>query len=107
MIPIVQAGKHAQWLGKLRLDYRKDMKRLFVKDYELLPVNQDSKDPEIEGLIDLANDQLNYHFGEDWLEEPLGESRITPIHQGGNLKYGITLSRTLWSRRLAPIWVFT
>jgi 5'-nucleotidase / UDP-sugar diphosphatase len=83
LIPIVQAGKHAQWLGRLRLDYRKEQKRLFIKDYELIPVNQDQKDPEVENLIASANDQLNYHFGQDWLEEPLGESRITPIHRGG------------------------
>ena len=83
LIPIVQAGKHAQWLGRIILDYRKNQKKLYIKDYGLLPVNQDSKHPVVENLIAKANSQLNFHFGQDWLEEPLGESRITPIHRGG------------------------
>lgn len=84
LIPIVQAGKHAQWLGRIILDYRKNQKKLYIKDYALLPVNQDQKDSAIEAKITEANEQLYEHFGQDWLEEPLGESRITPIHRGGN-----------------------
>ena len=82
-IPIVQAGKHAQVLGKLLLDFCPKEKSLTVVDYRLLPVDQDPKDEVIEEKISHANDELHYHFGESWLNEPLGESKITPIHEGG------------------------
>ena len=44
-IPIVQAGKHAQWLGQLKLYYNSNDKRLEIRNYRLLPVNQDKKAP--------------------------------------------------------------
>ena len=37
----------------------------------------------MEHKIDLANDSLHEHFGDDWLNETLGQSKITPIHLGG------------------------
>ncbi len=83
MIPIVQAGKHAQYLGKLLIDYDKKNKKLEVLNYQLMPVNRDHKHEEVEEKIYYANDALYEQFGADWLNEPLGESLITPVHLGG------------------------
>ena len=80
---LFKAGKHAQWLGQLQLFYNSNDKKLEIKNYRLLPVNQDKKHQIIEQQIKEANLELEDQFGKAWLNETLGESRITPVHRGG------------------------
>ena len=59
-------------------------KKLEIKNYRLLPVNQDKKNSIIENQIKQANFELEDQFGKAWLNETLGESRITPVHRGAS-----------------------
>jgi 2',3'-cyclic-nucleotide 2'-phosphodiesterase (5'-nucleotidase family) len=86
IIPIVQAGHHGEWLGKLILDYDRKTKAVKVVEYNLLPVNGDAKDPEMESLISDANRDLNDEYGEEWLNEVVGQSTLRPGHIGQDAK---------------------
>ncbi|OFZ16618.1 MAG: hypothetical protein A2X86_14360 [Bdellovibrionales bacterium GWA2_49_15] len=83
-IPIVQAGKHAEWLGKLRVDYNHQEQKLKIASYELLPVNEIPGDQKIDELVKAANIDLDNLFGSGWLSEIVGQSKLRPQHQGGN-----------------------
>jgi 5'-nucleotidase/UDP-sugar diphosphatase len=83
-IPIVQAGKHAEWLGQLVLDFDKKTKKLRVNHYELLPVRAAYKDEHVEDIIARANDDLYDLFGADWLNEVVGYSSIRTPKMGGS-----------------------
>ncbi|MBT6325087.1 MAG: hypothetical protein HOJ35_03905 [Bdellovibrionales bacterium] len=84
MIPIVQAGKHAEWLGQLIIDYDPDSNQLKVDDYKLLKVENSNKNMDIEYLVEEANQDLNDLYGESWLNETVGQSELRPQHLGGN-----------------------
>lgn len=80
MVPIVQAGNHGEWLGKLILDYDRKTKKVSVVEYNLLPVNGDDKCPDMERLIEDANHDLNNEYGEEWLNEVVGKSTLRPLN---------------------------
>jgi 2',3'-cyclic-nucleotide 2'-phosphodiesterase (5'-nucleotidase family) len=82
-IPIVQAGKHAEWLGQLVLDFDKESKKLRVTHYELHPVRAPFKDEHVEQIIAEANDDLFDLFGAQWLNEVVGHSSLRTPKMGG------------------------
>lgn len=86
IVPIVQAGHHGEWLGKLNLDYDRATKKVKVLTYNLLPVNGDAKDPHMEHLVSEANEHLNAEYGEAWLNEVVGHSTLRPKHEVDNSK---------------------
>lgn len=77
-IPIVQAGKYGEWLGKIMLDYNKLTKKLKIQSYELMAAYSDEKDPGIEALIGKANEDLYDLYGKEWLEGIVGHSYLRP-----------------------------
>jgi 5'-nucleotidase/UDP-sugar diphosphatase len=79
MIPIVQAGHHGEWLGRIHLDYNRQTKSVKILDYNLLPVEGDSKDAEMVNLVSEANRELNHEYGEEWLNEVVGSSSLRPM----------------------------
>lgn len=81
IVPIVQAGNHGEWLGRLRIDYDRKTKAVKVVDYNLLPVNTPVKDEEMTSLIADANKDLNHEYGEEWLNEVVGQSTLRPFYQ--------------------------
>lgn len=83
-IPIVQAGKHLEYMGQLLLDFDFSKKKLNVVSYDLIPIKSHNKDQLIESYIDIANDQLEQQFGPGWLGEIVGYSNLAPRHLGGN-----------------------
>lgn len=80
MVPIVQAGNHGEWLGKLVLDYDKKTKAVKVVNYKLLPVNGKIQDQEMTSLVQDANKDLNHEYGEAWLNEVVGQSTLRPFN---------------------------
>lgn len=82
-IPIVQAGNHARWLGKLVFNFNEETKEIKVRDYELMPVIAE-EDEEILYAIDVANENLDSDYGNDWLETSVGISELNSPFEGGN-----------------------
>lgn len=83
-IPLVQAGKHAEWLGQFIFDYDKKSKKVTVAHYQLHPVISNDKDPLIEEQISDADDSLNRQYGKEWLNAEVGKSELRPVFKGGN-----------------------
>jgi 2',3'-cyclic-nucleotide 2'-phosphodiesterase (5'-nucleotidase family) len=79
MVPIVQAGNHGEWLGKLTLDYNRETKSLKVLDYKLIPVTLPVLDRDMADLVEDANRDLNREYGETWLNEVVGHSTLRPF----------------------------
>lgn len=79
MVPIVQAGNHGEWLGRLKIDYNRETKSVKVLDYKLLPVNGPKKDEAMTTLIHEANRDLHDEYGEEWLNEVVGRSDLRPL----------------------------
>jgi 5'-nucleotidase / UDP-sugar diphosphatase len=74
--PIVQAGEHGQYVGKLELTY--DNGKVTMDNYSLLPVDDRIEgDPEINRLIEdqktLVNDEILKPIGMDY-KKPVAES---------------------------------
>jgi 5'-nucleotidase/UDP-sugar diphosphatase len=86
LVPIVQAGNHGEWLGKLILNYDRATRSVKVLNYELVPVNNPTKDQEIISLIKDANEELNKEFGEEWLNETIGQSHLRTTHKEDDKK---------------------
>jgi 5'-nucleotidase/UDP-sugar diphosphatase len=79
-IPIVQAGKFGEWLGRMTFNYDRRKKKIDILDYKLLPIYSEEKDPEITALIEEANEELNNTYGKAWLDEVVGKSYLPPVH---------------------------
>ena len=92
-VPIVQAGMHTEYLGRLILDLEKG-KPLKIVSYELVPVRMpDSKlDSNMTELVKEADDVLEDYYGPNWLGEKVGFS---------DLKEGDALGSRKWSYFIA------
>ncbi len=82
-VPIVQTGYHGRFLGKLNLNYDNETRKVSVDAYELLPVVGE-EDPAVLEKIEEANEDLYDDYGQDWLNEVVGESRLNSPLEGGN-----------------------
>ncbi len=90
-IPIVQAGQHGSYVGRLKLDFDPVSKKLSVLDYQLLPTYKKvyGENHEVLDYIDLSNEFLHQAYGKEWLEEEnVATSQLLPESEGG--------SATLW-----------
>ncbi len=75
-IPIVQAGKHGEYVGSLLIDLQKGKAPLVLK-YELFPVfNKQKKDPNIEALAQQAQIKLENDYGKDYLRTVLAKTEV-------------------------------
>lgn len=79
-IPIVQAGKHGEWLGKLIFNYNRGQKKVEILSYGLQPIQNAAKDPGMLEIIGRSNEKLNELYGKEWLEEVVGYSDLRPSH---------------------------
>jgi 2',3'-cyclic-nucleotide 2'-phosphodiesterase (5'-nucleotidase family) len=88
-VPIVQAGMHTEYLGRLIVDLEKG-KPLKIVSYELVPVKiaDDKVDANMTELVKDADDTLETYYGPKWLGEKVGFS---------DLKYGDALGSRKWS----------
>jgi 5'-nucleotidase/UDP-sugar diphosphatase len=85
-IPIVQAGKHTEYLGRLVVDLVKGQP-LKVVSYELVPVNIDEEDAQVKNIVEEANVDLGVTYGEDWLKEKIGYSDLLASDPSGSRKW--------------------
>ncbi|WP_127717779.1 bifunctional UDP-sugar hydrolase/5'-nucleotidase [Halobacteriovorax sp. HLS] len=83
LIPIVQAGNHARWLGRLIFNYNEQTKKIEIENYKLLPVVAE-EDPEMLEMISGASHSVEEEYGEDWLNTILGHSQLKSRFEGGN-----------------------
>ncbi len=88
-IPIVQAGSHGAFLGKILLDIQ-GPGRFQVLDYQLIPVKIESefKDLDIQNLVDESNNNLYELYGKEWNEEIIAKSELQIGDKAGIFKWG-------------------
>jgi 5'-nucleotidase / UDP-sugar diphosphatase len=82
MIPMVIAGKHLEWVAQLIIDFDKKTKKFKVVRYGLHEV-VGPKSQDVEDMIDSADQDLSDQYGEDWLYQVVGHSKLKPAHLGG------------------------
>jgi 2',3'-cyclic-nucleotide 2'-phosphodiesterase (5'-nucleotidase family) len=74
--PIVQTGAHARFLGRLLLRLEKG-RPLEILDYDLVPIySGDPRDEKIDQYVEDSREMLNDLYGEDFLQEVVGEARL-------------------------------
>jgi 5'-nucleotidase/UDP-sugar diphosphatase len=93
-VPIVQAGKHTEYLGRLVVDLVKGQP-LKVISYELVPVTIDKEDTQVKNIIEDANINLADTYGEDWLKEKIGYSDLKPKDPSGSRKWAYYIADAL------------
>lgn len=101
-VPIVQAGKHIEYLGRIILDLEKN-KPLKIISYELVPVKYQAEDREIKNLIKEADFDLDKTYGEGWLDEKIGESDLKPKDPSGSRKWAYFISDALKEKSQADV----
>ncbi len=101
-VPIVQAGMHTEYLGKLVVDLVKGQP-LKVVSYELVPVKSENPDEEIKTLVDEANDSLDGMYGAEWLREVIGKSDLKVDDHNGTKKWAFFISDAMKDKVEADI----
>jgi hypothetical protein len=83
LVPIVQTGKHGEYVGDLLVDVEPG-KPLKILRYRLVEVRNDElgvSDSEVLDAIKHARERLEQNYGADWLYEPIAESSVPLIPQ--------------------------
>lgn len=93
-VPIVQAGKHMEYLGRFVVDLEKG-KPLKVVSYELVPVKYEMSDPVVERRVAEADQDLNDQYGEEWLNTVVGSSDLKPGDDKGSKKWAGFIADTM------------
>lgn len=101
MVPIVQAGMHTEYLGRLVVDLVKGQP-LKVVSYELIPVTGDG-DSQIKTLVDEANTDLDNLYGAEWLKEVIGQSDMKSDDPEGTKKWAFFISDAMKDKVEADI----
>lgn len=101
-VPIVQAGMHTEYLGRLIVDLEKG-KPLKVVSYELVPVKNENQDDHIKTLVDEANADLDNIYGADWLREEIGQSDLKSDDPEGTKKWAFFISGAMKDKVEADI----
>ncbi|ATH08016.1 hypothetical protein BIY24_08640 [Halobacteriovorax marinus] len=74
--PIVQTGAHVRFLGQMKLELIKG-KPLKILDYKLIPIySGETRDASVDQFVSDSREMLNSEYGEDYLAEILGYTRI-------------------------------
>ena len=93
-VPVVQAGFHSQYLGRLIIDLEKG-KPLKVVSYELVPVRFTAEDQEIKSMVQDIDDELANIYGEGWLNEKISESELQEDDKSGSRKWAYFIADAL------------
>lgn len=103
-VPIVQAGQHTEFLGRLVVDMQKG-KELRVVSYELIPVaiSSSEADPVITEMVKHADTELDASYGKEWLEEKVGFSDLKPKDEQGARKWAYFITDALREKAGADI----
>ena len=103
-VPIVQAGNHTEYLGRLVVDLEKG-KPLKIVSYELVPVkiDEDFADQEMQARVKEADAELDSYYGKDWLEEKVGYSDLQAQDEKGARKWAYFITDALKEKSGADI----
>lgn len=93
-VPIVQAGKHMEYLGRFVVELEKGQP-LKVVSYELVPVKYEMTDPKVERRVAEADRDLNDQYGEEWLNTVVGSSDLKPGDHKGSKKWAGFIADTM------------
>lgn len=93
-VPIVQAGKHMEYLGRFVVDLEKGQP-LKVVSYELVPVKYEMTDPQVERRVAEADRDLHDQYGEDWLNTVVGKTDLKPDDNKGSKKWAAFIADTM------------
>lgn len=101
-VPIVQAGKHTEYLGRIVVDLVKG-KPLKMVSYDLIPVNMKEEDTHVKNLIEDANVDLGDTYGEEWLKEKIGFSELKADDPKGAKKWAYFISDAIKEKTHADV----
>ena len=101
-IPIVQAGYHTKYLGRMIIEFTKK-KKLKILSYELIPVENIKKDYEMNRLVEDTELDLSTLYGVGWLDKIIGFSDLTIDSQDGQNKWGYFIADTIKEKSFAEI----
>lgn len=96
-VPIVQAGSHTKYLGRLLVDLEKE-KPLKVISYELVPVRYEAEDESMKALVKDAEEDLEDIYGANWLDEEIGHSVIKGDDHMGSKKWAMFIADAIRER---------
>jgi 2',3'-cyclic-nucleotide 2'-phosphodiesterase (5'-nucleotidase family) len=105
-IPIVQAGMHTEYLGKLIIDLEKN-KPLKVISYELIPTRYEGMDYKVRATVEEADNEINTLYGKDWLNKIVGFSDLKVDDPEGSRKWAYFITDLLRERTGADIAIHT
>jgi 5'-nucleotidase/UDP-sugar diphosphatase len=105
-VPIVQAGMHTEYLGRLVLDLVVG-RPLKIVSYELIPVKYEASDLKIKSLVEEANNDLDNAYGKDWLNESVGFSDLKPNDKDGSRKWAYFITDSMKEKAKADIAIHT
>ena len=100
LIPILQAGAHAGYVGSMIVDIQKGGEAQMI-DYQMISIFKDM--PQDEGMkkfVDMAYQKREFYFGGRSWDEVIG---MTEIPLSGNYNGQDTQMRTCWSRHIARL----
>ena len=103
-VPIVQAGQHTEFLGRIVVDLVKGQP-LKIISYELLPVVLESSqtDSRIKEMVAQADTELDASYGKEWLEEKIGYSDLKPKDEQGDRKWSYFIADAIKEKTNADI----
>ncbi len=105
-VPIVQAGMHTEFLGRLVVDLVKG-KPLKIVKYELVPIVQVAEDNRIKSMVENADNELDIAYGKDWLNEVIGFSDLQADDKEGDRKWAYFITDTLRVKSGADVAIHT
>ncbi|MBP9680686.1 MAG: bifunctional metallophosphatase/5'-nucleotidase [Bacteriovorax sp.] len=102
VVPIVQAGMHTEYLGRIVVDLVKH-RPLKILSYELIPVKYEARDEVIKGMVDEANFELEATYGKEWLNEKIGETDLRAHDINGSRKWAYFITDSMKEKTGADI----
>lgn len=93
-VPVVQAGFHTKYLGRIVVDLEKG-KPLKVVSYQLVPVKYNGEDQEVKSLVEDADYELDKMYGREWLNEDVGYSDLKEEDKSGSRKWAYFIADAL------------
>jgi len=105
-IPIVQAGMHTEYLGRLVLDLVKGQP-LKIVSYELIPVKYEATDTKIKSMVEEADTDLDNTYGKTWLSEKIGFSDLKSTDKNGSRKWAYFITDSMKEKAKTDIAIHT
>lgn len=106
LVPIVQAGQHTEFLGRMIIDVEKG-KPIELVSYELVPIKYEAKDEKLNTIVEEANNDLAELYGKGWLDQSVGFSDLKADDKDGAKKWAFYITDTLKEKVNADIAIHT